>query len=502
MSGRGGDLVDVERFLEETSPGEPEDRTATWSGDSASTDPAAARPIASDEAEVRSLLGRVFHSYRATTHIGSGSCAHVFRGEHVRLDRKVAIKIVKPRYADAPVVLRRMEREAEVLVGLRHPNVVEGLELGVAGGLPFILLELLEGRTLLELIQIRGPIPVEAVRRFGRQIALGLSVLHERGVIHRDLKAGNLMVVGPEGAETVKVMDLGLLLYEETDATRLTVAKKILGTRSYMAPEQARDPRTVTPAADIYALGVVLHAMLTGKLPASGKSLPDFEGLGKLVEGLLQPDPARRPASAENIARALSDRAEPTAQTARRSPFHPTILGVVFMGLAVVLFALARELIPMPAPIERTPAAVHRATPIATVRSAGDAPAIEGEAEHPEDVVEPRRPKTRAPRPEPRTVEAPDRVDPARVEPIEPVPLASVRITKEEVERRLAGARERVRASAGDLDPKDLDVIEGRYLELRRDLAGAESQDDLDRLARSAHDFERDVKRALDGLSP
>src|SRR5215471_5934230 len=209
--------------------------------------------------------------YRILSKLGEGGMGEVWRATDTKLNRDVAIKVLPPALANDADYLARFEREAQVLASLNHPNIaaIYGLE-GNA-----IVMELVEGGTL------RAPLPLNEALAIARQIAEALEAAHEKGVIHRDLKPGNVKVT-PEGV--VKVLDFGLAKSAEktraasssaespTLTMRATEAGVILGTAAYMSPEQATG-KAVDRRADIWAFGVVLYELLTGVMLFHGETI-------------------------------------------------------------------------------------------------------------------------------------------------------------------------------------------------------------------------------------
>ena len=221
----------------------------------------------------------------------------------VELDRLVALKRLADNLSRDEDLRRRFLREARLAARLNHPNVVRVFDVGVDDGLPFIAMEYVEGETLAELLARRGRVPAAEAAGLGVQMCAGLAAVHGAGLVHRDVKPQNLLL-GREGA--LKLGDFGIALGEE--GTRLTLAGTVLGTVGYLAPEQARGEQ-VTAAADIYAVGAVLHELLTGRLPARDAPLrlpgvpPE---LAAIVTDCLAERPADRPSSAAALARRLA----------------------------------------------------------------------------------------------------------------------------------------------------------------------------------------------------
>jgi len=222
-----------------------------------------------------------FGSYRIAQAIGSGGMGEVYRAHDPSLKRDVAIKVLPPTVANDSDRLLRFQREAELLASLNHPNVahIYGLERGDTG--TGIVMELVDGPTLVERIA-DGPLPVEEALRIATQIADALEAAHQRGIVHRDLKPANIKV-GPDG--TVKVLDFGIAKALDTRSTAgpgpaaitapaLTEAGFVLGTAAYMSPEQTRG-KAVDQRTDVWAFGCVLYEMLAGRPAFSGEGATD-----------------------------------------------------------------------------------------------------------------------------------------------------------------------------------------------------------------------------------
>ncbi len=231
--------------------------------------------------------------FKIERELGRGGMGEVYLARDTRLDRQVAIKALPAHLSQDPDRLARFQREAKVLASLNHPGIgaIHGLE--EANGHQYLILEFIEGDTLADRLA-RGPIPVDEALTFAKQIAEALEVAHEKGVIHRDLKPGNVMVT-PEGV--VKVLDFGLARIEDgapsssaafgrpdsptaTLPARLhspTIPGAIMGTAGYMSPEQARG-KAVDKRSDIFSFGCVLFEMLSGSMPFRGETVADSLG--------------------------------------------------------------------------------------------------------------------------------------------------------------------------------------------------------------------------------
>src|SRR5271169_2970471 len=247
---------------------------------------------------------RIAH-YKITTKLGEGGMGAVYRATDTKLGRDVAIKVLPDSFADTDR-LARFTREAQVLASLNHPNIaaIYGVENRA------LILELVEGPTLAERLA-QGPIPLEEALPIARQIAEAMEFAHERGIIHRDLKPANIKI---RDDGTVKVLDFGLAkAFSAEDASgsadamnsptltaRATQIGVILGTAAYMAPEQAKG-KTVDRRADIWAFGVVVFEMLTGRQLFSGDSVAETLASVMKEEPALDKLPSNTPPAIRNL---------------------------------------------------------------------------------------------------------------------------------------------------------------------------------------------------------
>ncbi|WP_157756967.1 protein kinase [Plantactinospora sp. KBS50] len=260
--------------------------------------------------------------YRADELLGSGGMGTVWRGRDLRLDRPVAIKeLTGPGLAD-PTAVQRFGREARTVARLTHPNIVAVYDVGTGDETPYLVMELVEGRSLASIVA-RGPLPIGTAVSIATQVCDGLAAAHAAGVVHRDIKPANLIVT-PTGL--VKICDFGLARLEQADGEAdLTGSAVALGSAKYMAPEQVTgDP--VDGRTDLYGLGCTLYAMLAGTPPFQGENAigivhrqlterpapvrsrrPDVPAeLDRLVADLLAKSPAERPADAATVRARLS----------------------------------------------------------------------------------------------------------------------------------------------------------------------------------------------------
>src|SRR6187200_3233982 len=181
------------------------------------------------------LINTLFDGrYRIVRRLGAGGMANVYLAEDEQLGRRVAIKVLNDRYAQDEAFVERFRREAKSAAALSHPNIVSIYDRGQADGHPYIAMEVIEGRSLKELIVTRGPLPVAKAIDYSQQILAALRFAHRNGIIHRDIKPHNILI-GAE--ERLKVTDFGIA---RAGASQMTEAGSIMGTAQYLSPEQAR----------------------------------------------------------------------------------------------------------------------------------------------------------------------------------------------------------------------------------------------------------------------
>ncbi len=212
------------------------------------------------------LINTLFDGrYRILRKLGSGGMANVYLAEDEDLGRRVAIKILNDRYASDDSFNERFRREAKSAAALNHPHIVSIYDRGEADGRPYIAMEVIEGRSLKELIVASGSLPIQQAIEYAKQILNALRFAHRHGIIHRDIKPHNILL----GAEDrLKVTDFGIA---RAGASQMTEVGSIMGTAQYLSPEQARGA-PVTAASDLYSLGIVLYEMLTGRTPFEGET--------------------------------------------------------------------------------------------------------------------------------------------------------------------------------------------------------------------------------------
>src|SRR6516225_8209106 len=274
--------------------------------------------------------GTLLGQYEIRSPIGAGGMGEVYRAHDNRLDRSVAIKVLPEYLTSDRERLRRFEQEARSTAALNHPNILAVYQMATDNGISYLVEELLEGETLRERLR-RGPIPLRKAIEYAVQIAHGLAAAHDRGIVHRDLKPENLFIT-KDGR--VKILDFGLAKLKqpqprsEQSAPTISVSETepgmVMGTVGYMSPEQVRG-EPADHRADIFAFGVILWEMLTGKRafqrPTSIETMSAIlkeeppavseitsnmpPGLARVVHRCLEKSPERRFQSASDLAFAL-----------------------------------------------------------------------------------------------------------------------------------------------------------------------------------------------------
>ena len=285
----------------------------------------------------QTLIGRRLGHYVILEPRGRGGMGEVYVAEDTRLERRVALKLLRPEIADSPDRRARFQWEARAAAALNHPNIVHLYSVEESDGLLFITMELVQGLSLRELLDASAPLPLPRTLSFASQMAEGLACAHAAGILHRDLKPGNLMITADD---RVKILDFGLAkLFAPAaaqDPEAITVAGDqtrtgmTFGTAGYMSPEQALG-RTLDQRSDLFALGVVLYEMATGRPPFDGDTLAAvFDQLlnrrhpaprtlnpalprilAAMIDKALEKDPERRYQSASDLLRDLK-RVEPS----------------------------------------------------------------------------------------------------------------------------------------------------------------------------------------------
>jgi serine/threonine protein kinase len=275
-----------------------------------------AQAVAQDR--VGSMIGQQLGAYQILSLLGAGGMGEVYRAEDTRLDRIVAIKVLPEHLSSTPQVRERFEREAKAISSLNHPHICTLHDVGHQNGINYLVMEYLEGQTLADRLK-KGSFPLDQVLQIAVHIADALETAHRHGVIHRDLKPGNIMLT-KAGA---KVLDFGVAKVGASGTvtraiSTLTEAGAIIGTVQYMSPEQVQG-QEVDARSDIFSFGLVLYEMITGKCAFEGASPASIiaailereppelepEGLNRVVRACLAKDPADRFQTARDLKRAL-----------------------------------------------------------------------------------------------------------------------------------------------------------------------------------------------------
>jgi serine/threonine-protein kinase len=247
------------------------------------------------------LLGATLgDAYRIVRVVGEGGMGRVYEARHTRLgNKRFAVKMLHAEYARQPDVVARFQREAEAASGIAHPNVLDVYDVHhTEDGRPYLVGEFLEGEEFGDFLERSGKIAPALAVRIVRQLCQALGAAHARGIVHRDMKPENVFLVGNPQRPTVKVIDFGISKVGDAGGTALTRTGMIMGTPSYMAPEQARGEK-VDPRADVYAVGAILYRALTGKKPFDG------DDPSVTLTQVLTEDPERPRAREPSIPQAL-----------------------------------------------------------------------------------------------------------------------------------------------------------------------------------------------------
>lgn len=223
------------------------------------------------------LIGQVLaDKYRIEELISEGGMGAVYRGTHVLMDKKVAVKVLRPSLAADDTIVARFSREAKAASRIAHPHALNVTDFGESeNGVVFLVMEYLDGKTLKNEIRSTGPMALARVVEIIRQVGSALDAAHAEGVIHRDLKSDNIMLVESNGADWAKVLDFGIAKITERVGSfdpGITAPNLIIGTPQYMSPEQCSQSSELDSRSDIYSLGVILYEMLIGHVPFTGES--------------------------------------------------------------------------------------------------------------------------------------------------------------------------------------------------------------------------------------
>src|SRR5215472_14961915 len=246
--------------------------------------------------------------YRIERMLGSGGMGFVMLATHLELDQLVAVKLLLPHVAQNPETVTRFLREAKAATRIRSQHVVRVLDVGrLDSSAPFMVMEYLDGADLAGILAKTGPLPITVAVDYVLQAGEAIAEAHTRGIVHRDLKPGNLFLTRmPGGAPCIKVLDFGISKIAGSDSAQgsgLTTTTMILGTPSFMSPEQMRSTRDVDARADIWSLGAILYALLSGAPPYVGESTADV--CAKIIRDPPPPLRAARTDVPEAVERAV-----------------------------------------------------------------------------------------------------------------------------------------------------------------------------------------------------
>ena len=252
-------------------------------------------------------VAEFFPQFEVLRIAGQGGMGAVYLARQKALDRMVALKLIRTAREDDPTFVERFAREARAMAKLSHPNIVAVHDTGEAGGLPYLVMEYVDGVTLRDAIRTKSITPAQALLIIP-QICDALEYAHKQGVVHRDIKPENILL---DAAGHVKIADFGLAKLADPNAMSLTGTLQAMGTPHYMAPEQWEKPSEVDHRADIYALGVVLYELLTGELPLGRFDPPSVKSrvdarIDELVLRALAKEPDRRYQHATDVKLALA----------------------------------------------------------------------------------------------------------------------------------------------------------------------------------------------------
>jgi serine/threonine protein kinase len=298
------------------------------------------------------LIGRVFDGkYRLDERLGGGGMGTVYRATHLLIDRPVAVKVLSQRFVGDETAQQRFRREARASGRVQHPNAVTVNDFGATeDGWLYIVMEVLEGQTLRDLLAREAPLDPARGVSFMLQTCAAVGAAHYAGLIHRDLKPANIFIEQrPNLAAVVKVLDFGVAKFAveeaDDDYKTLTQVGAIIGTPRYMSPEQCSGAAPLTPASDVYSLGIILYEMLTGAVPFSAETplavalkqvteapRPPREIVATIPEALeqvvllaLTKDPSKRPADANDLRQELQAVAAHLGFEQADSPLAPSL---------------------------------------------------------------------------------------------------------------------------------------------------------------------------------
>ncbi|MFO0649914.1 MAG: protein kinase [Polyangiales bacterium] len=235
-----------------------------------------------------------FDRYEIGSLLGEGGMGSVWKATHLKLQKPVVIKTLRPEHARSDTTRARFVREGEAASRIRHPNVVEIFDVAEFEGSPYLVMEFLEGEDLRALLRRRGVLSLDAIVDVMLPVCNAVAAAHDAGVVHRDLKPENIFLSRTrDGALVPKVLDFGISRIDDGALSNQTTTGALLGTPRYMSPEQARGERGIDARSDQYALGVILYECATGRVPVDEGAL--YEVLRRTIHGEFAPPRAHRP---------------------------------------------------------------------------------------------------------------------------------------------------------------------------------------------------------------
>src|SRR5688572_22558482 len=260
-----------------------------------------------------SLIGTILAGkYRIDERLNEGGMGTVYRATHVLMEKTVALKVLRPSLAADEKIVARFSREARAASRISHPNALSVTDFGEDdNGIVFLVMEFLSGKTLKQVIRDDGPLPLQRVVEITRQVGDALNAAHAQGVVHRDLKSDNIMLLDSVATDHAKVLDFGIAKINEPGEARdsgLTAPNLVIGTPQYMSPEQCSQETEIDSRSDIYSLGVILYEMLVGHVPftADSPTMVMMKHLQEPVPSVLDERSDLPPTVARVIARAMA----------------------------------------------------------------------------------------------------------------------------------------------------------------------------------------------------
>jgi serine/threonine-protein kinase len=274
--------------------------------------------------------------YRVERVLGTGGMGVVVAAMHLKLEKRVAIKFLHPEVSRKPDLVERFAREARAASRIESEHVAKVLDVGTLDdGAPYMVMEYLEGSDLADVVKRRGGLPGQEAIEYVLQACEALAEAHKAGIVHRDLKPANLfLTTRPDGTPAIKILDFGISKVGSGEGPGMTRTSALMGSPNYMAPEQLRSARDVDARADIWALGIILHELLTGEVAFRADTVPELyvcilqnpptplrarrpdapPAMEAIILRCLEKDPARRYASVAELAAALGDLASPRSR--------------------------------------------------------------------------------------------------------------------------------------------------------------------------------------------